>query len=305
MKTKSSSSEETDGTKAGFVSVVGRPNAGKSSLLNWILGEKIALVSHKANATRKRSNIIVMHKNAQVIFVDTPGIHKKEQLLNQFMLDEALKAIGDCDLILFLSPVSDSLKYYEDFLTFNEKNVAHIVLLTKTDNSSQEKILQKIQEFSQYQDRFKALIPVSIKKGTSKEYLLDHITKELPYHPYLYETDILTTDSMKDIYKEYIRESIFDNTCEEIPYFSDVIIEKVEELEKIEKIYAMIIVDKKSQKGILIGENGKTIQRINHQARVAIERFLMKKVFLKTFVLVKANWSKDKSFLKKIGYTID
>jgi GTPase len=292
-------------TKTGFVSVVGRPNAGKSSLLNWILGEKIALVSHKANATRKRSNIIVMHKNAQIIFIDTPGIHKKEQLLNQFMLDEALKAIGDCDLIVFLSPVNDSIESYEEFLKLNEKNVPHIVLLTKVDNFSKEKVLKKIQEFSKYQEKFKALIPVSIKKGTSKEYLLDQITKELPYHPYLYETDILTTDSSKDIYKEYIRESIFDNTCEEIPYFSDVIIEKVEELEKIEKIYATIIIDKKSQKGILIGEGGKTIRRINHQARVAIEKFLGKKVFLKTFVLVKANWSKDKSFLKKIGYILE
>ena len=103
-------------TKCGYVSVIGRPNAGKSSLLNWLVGEKIAMVSHKANATRRRSNIIVMHEDDQIVFVDTPGIHETEKLLNQFMLDEALKAMGDCDLIFFLAPVTDSLKYYEDFL---------------------------------------------------------------------------------------------------------------------------------------------------------------------------------------------
>jgi len=120
-------------TKCGYVSVVGRPNAGKSSLLNWLVGEKIAMVSHKANATRKRSNIIVMHNDDQIVFVDTPGIHETEKLLNKFMLDEALKAMGDCDLILFLAPVTDKITYYEDFLVKNKKNVKHILLLTKID----------------------------------------------------------------------------------------------------------------------------------------------------------------------------
>ena len=110
-------------TKCGYVSVVGRPNAGKSSLLNWLVGEKIAMVSHKANATRKRSNIIVMHNDDQIVFVDTPGIHETEKLLNQFMLDEALKAMGDCDLILFLAPITDKVSHYEDFLVKNKKNV--------------------------------------------------------------------------------------------------------------------------------------------------------------------------------------
>ncbi len=121
-------------TKAGFVSVIGRPNAGKSSLVNWLIGEKIAMVSHKAKATRKRSNISAMHKNAQIIFVDTPGIHEKERLLNKFMMDEAMKAMGDCDLILFLVPATDNLKDYEKFLERNTKNIPHILLLTKADS---------------------------------------------------------------------------------------------------------------------------------------------------------------------------
>ncbi len=291
-------------TKAGFVSVIGRPNAGKSSLVNWLIGEKIAMVSHKANATRKRSNIIAMHNNAQIIFVDTPGIHEKERLLNQFMMDEALKAMGDCDLILFLAPASDNLKDYIKFLGRNKKQIPHILLLTKCDSIDKKSLFKKIQEYSKYQDRFQALIPVSIKKGITQSYLLDEVVKELPEHPYLYDTDILTTDPVKDLYKEYIREAIFNYTSEEIPYFTDVIIDKVEESEGIDNVYATIIVDKKSQKGIIIGKEGKTLQKIGFESRKAIENLAGKRMFLKLFVSVKQGWSQDKELLKKIGYII-
>jgi len=292
-------------TKAGFVSVIGRPNAGKSSLLNWLIGEKIAMVSHKANATRKRSNIIAMHNNAQIIFVDTPGIHEKERLLNKFMMDEALKAMGDCDLILFLAPASDNLKDYIKFLERNKKNIPHILLLTKVDSINKKALFKKIEEYSKYQDKFQALIPVSIKKGITQSYLLDEVTKKLPEHPYLYDTEILTTDPVKDLYKEYIREAIFSNTSEEIPYFADVLIEKVEENEEIDNIYATIIVDKKSQKGIIIGKDGRTLQRIGFESRKSIENLAGKKIFLKLFVVVKQGWSQDKDLLKKIGYIIE
>jgi len=292
-------------TKAGFVSVIGRPNAGKSSLLNWIIGEKIAMVSHKANATRKRSNIIAMHENTQIIFVDTPGIHEKERLLNKFMMDEALKAMGDCDLILFLAPASDNLKDYVKFLERNVKNIPHILLLTKVDSVSKKELFRKIEEYSKHQDKFQALIPVSIKKGISQSYLLSEISKELPEHPYLYDTEILTTDPIKDLYKEYIREAVFNNTSEEIPYFTDVLVEKVEESSEIDNIYATIIVDKKSQKGIIIGKGGKTLQRIGFESRKSIENLAGKKIFLKLFVVVKQGWSQDKDLLKKIGYIID
>ena len=292
-------------TKAGFVSVIGRPNAGKSSLINWIINEKIAMVSHKANATRKRSNIIAMHNNTQIIFVDTPGIHEKERLLNKFMMDEALRAMGDCDLILFLVPASDNLKDYVKFLERNKKNIPHILLLTKADSINKKALFRKIEEYSKFQDRFQALIPISIKKGLTQSYLLDVISKELPEHPYLYDTEILTTDPLKDLYKEYIREAIFNNTSEEIPYFADVLVEKVEESVEIDNIYATIIVDKKSQKGIVIGKDGKTLQRIGFEARKSIENLAGKKIFLKLFVVVKQGWSQDKEILKKIGYTIE
>lgn len=292
-------------TKAGFVSVIGRPNAGKSSLINWLVGEKIAMVSHKANATRKRSNIIAMHDNAQIIFVDTPGIHEKERLLNKFMMSEALRAMGDCDLILFLVPASDNLKDYLKFLELNRKNIPHILLLTKIDTINKKSLFRKMKEYSKYQDRFQALIPVSIKKGIAQSYILGEISKELPEHPYLYDSEILTTDPLKDLYKEYIREAIFSNTSEEIPYFADVLVEKVEESGEVDKIYATIIVEKKSQKGIVIGKDGKTLQRIGFEARKSIEKFANKKIFLKVFVAVKQGWSQDKSLLSKFGYIVE
>ncbi len=292
-------------TKSGFVAVVGRPNAGKSSLLNWLVGEKIAMVSHKANATRKRSKIIALHKNTQIIFIDTPGIHEQERLLNQFMLEEALKAMGDCDLILFLSPVTDKMDYYLDFLKKNSKNTPHIILLTKTDQVSNEKVLKKIMEFSKYQDKFLSLIPVSIKKGVTQSYILEEISKYMPKHPYLYDPEILTTENMRDIYKEYIRESIFENTSEEIPYFADVVIESVEEEENIERIYANIIVEKKSQKGIIIGKDGQTLRRIGKKARQKIEKIINKQAFLKIFVVVKPGWSQNRELLRKMGYILD
>ena len=292
----------SDKTKAGFVAVVGRPNSGKSSLLNWLIGEKLALVSHKANATRKRMNFIVMHKNAQIIFIDTPGIHQKERLLNQFMLEEALKAIGDCDLVLFLASVKDDIKDYEEFLKLNSKKTPHIVLITKTDLVSKDYLLKKLSLYQKYQDKFLELVPISIKKGTKQSDLLDVISKYIPDHPYLYDPELLTTENLKEIYKEYIREALFNNLSDEIPYLSDVVVDRVEEGAEIEKIYAHIITEKKSQKGMIIGKAGSAIKRIGVEARKNIETLLGKKVFLKLEVVVKPGWSKDKKILADIGY---
>jgi len=291
-------------SRSGFVAVVGRPNAGKSSLLNYLVQEDLALVSSKENATRKRMNIIVMNGEDQIIFVDTPGIQKIERVLNKFMLDEALKALSDCDLILYLAPVTDSMKYYQEFLTLNKKNIPHIVVLTKVDMVSNERVLQKIVEYSKFQENFLELIPSTIKKGGSISQMLNTISKHLPVHPPYYDTEILTTQKMKDIYKEYIRESVFEKTSKEIPYFTDVVIERVIEEPSIEKIHAQIVVETQSQKGIIIGHNGATLQRIGKMARIKIEGLSGKKAFLKLFVVVKKGWSKDKKSLGELGYDI-
>ena len=292
-------------TKCGYVSVVGRPNAGKSSLLNWLVGEKIAMVSHKANATRRRSNIIVMHEDDQIVFVDTPGIHETEKLLNQFMLDEALKAMGDCDLILFLAPVTDSLKYYEDFLEKNKKNTKHILLLTKIDFVNNDELMLKLKEYEKYQEKYEAMIPISIKKATKKSDILDVVVKYLPEHPYLFDPEIMTTEHLRDLYKEFIRESIFENISDEIPYEADVMINKIEEKPNVDVIRATIIVQKDSQKGMIIGQQATALKRIGKAARIKIEKLSGKKCFLELFVSVKKNWTKNKDALKSMGYDID
>ena len=296
--------EEID-TKAGFVAVVGRPNAGKSTLLNHIVGEKLAMVSKKAQATRKRMNIIVMHGNAQIIFVDTPGIHEKERLLNQFMLDEALKAMGDSDLIIFLAPITDKLTEYEKFLKLAQaKGVKHIVVLTKIDHVKQGDILAKLSEYQKYQEYFEAIIPFSVNKKVGKKQLLDEISKYLPTSPFLYDPEILTTEHIRNIYKELIRESIFENLSDEIPYESDVTIEKIEESDTLDKVYATIVVEKETQKGMIVGQKGVGIKRVGKLAREQMELFSGKKIFLDLHVSVKKGWSKNKDGLEEFGYIV-
>lgn len=291
-------------TKCGYVSVVGRPNAGKSSLLNWLVGEKIAMVSHKANATRKRSNIIVMHNDDQIVFVDTPGIHETEKLLNKFMLDEALKAMGDCDLILFLAPVTDKISYYEDFLVKNKKNVKHILLLTKIDFVSNNEVLEKMKEYESFSDRYEAIIPISILKQTKHSDILNDVVKHLPVHPYLFDPEIMTTEHLRDLFKEFIRESIFENISDEIPYETDVLINKVDEKDNVDVIRATIIVQKSTQKGMIIGKGAEAIKRIGRDARIKIEKLTGKKCYLELFVSIKKGWTKDRQGLKDLGYDV-
>ena len=171
-------------TKAGFVSLIGRPNAGKSTLMNSLLGEKIAMVSQKANATRRRSNAIVMYEDTQIIFIDTPGIHEREKILNQYMLDEALKAMGDCDLIVYLAPVTDSVEHYKKFLELNKKKIKHIIVISKIDQVKQEKLFKTIASYNQYAQHFEALIPVAIPKKVGHNDLLKVISNNLPESPY-------------------------------------------------------------------------------------------------------------------------
>ncbi|OQX58772.1 MAG: GTPase Era [Helicobacteraceae bacterium 4484_230] len=253
-------------TKAGFVALIGRPNAGKSTLMNWLLGEKIAMVSQKANATRKRLNAIVMHKGDQIIFVDTPGLHQKEKLLNQFMLEEALKAIGDCDLVVYLAPASDSIKHYKHFLELNRHKRKHIIVLSKIDTVKQSQLLSRISEYNQFSNEFEALIPFSVTKSVGRGDLLDTIVKYLDESPYLFDPEDLTTEMVRDIYREFIREAIFENISDEIPYSSSA------------------------------------IKRIGRDSRIKIEELIGKKVYLDLFVSVKPNWTSDKKMLDELGY---
>ncbi len=299
--------ELKDKTKAGFVAVLGRPNAGKSTLLNYIAGQKLAMVSKKAQATRKRMLIIHMHKNTQMIFVDTPGIHKSERLLNRYMLDEALKAMGDSDLIIYLAPVTDKLEKYEKFLQKlkSKRDQTHIIALSKIDFVDNATLLKKLSEYQKYQDRFEAIVPISVKKETGIDALLDEIDKKLPSSAFLFDPEMPTTETIKQIYKELIRESIFENISDEIPYESDVLVESVEQRDNIDIVNAQIITEKNTQKAMIIGKNGQTIKRIGKHARSLMSQLLEKKIYLDLQVKVKKGWSKQRESLKQMGYEID
>jgi GTP-binding protein Era len=290
--------------KSGFVGIIGKPNAGKSTLLNWLLGEKIALVSSKANASRKRVNAIVMHGDDQIILLDTPGLHEKEKLLNKFMLKEALKALGDSDLVLFLADVRDDLRGYEWFLELNTKKIPHIVVLTKTDLVSKEETEKKIEEYKK-KDRALDVIPVSAVEGKGRDELLNTIVKHLPEHPYYYDPEIISTEHVRDIYKELIREALFEKLGDELPYETDILIEKIEEFDNLDKIYATIIVERTSQKGMIIGKKGKKIKDIGIYARKLLENFSGKKIYLELYVKVVPGWSKNKKMLEELGYEVE
>lgn len=283
--------------KSGFVSLIGRTNAGKSSLLNYILGEKISLVSHKVNATRRKINGIVMHGDDQIIFVDTPGLHESNKMMNKIMVEVALNAIGDSDLVLFLAPIHDSTENYEKFLNLHNA-VNHIVLLTKIDEANDEKIVQKLSEYQKFQDKFGAIIPINVKKNVFKRQILDEICKFLPEHEYFYDPELISSTNLRDIYRDFILESIFENTNSELPYSTDVIIEKVNETPNLISIYAKIITDTQSHKQILIGKNGDTIKRIGIKSKKLISAFSKVKIYVKLSVFVKKSWKNDENSIK-------
>ena len=288
--------------KSGFVSIIGRTNAGKSSFLNALLNEKIAIVSHKQNATRRKINGIVMNGEDQIIFTDTPGLHESNKAINQLLISQAIKSMGDCDLIVFLAPIHDDTSDYEKFLALNPEK-PHILVLTKVDESSNAKVLEKITQYQKFQDKFAALLTFSTKQPTYKKPLLDEICKLLPEHEYFYDPEFLTPTNQKEIFREFILEAIYENLSDEIPYLSDAIIKSVKEKTGITEIYASIITERDIHKSMIIGKNGETIKRIGIFARKLIQNLTNTKVFLKLDVVVKKGWSKEEKSLNQIiGY---
>ena len=288
--------------KSGFVSIIGRTNAGKSSFLNALLNEKIAIVSHKQNATRRKINGIVMNGEDQIIFTDTPGLHESNKAINQLLISQAIKSMGDCDLIVFLAPIHDDTSDYEKFLALNPEK-PHILVLTKVDESLNAKVLEKITKYQKFQDKFAALLTFSTKQPTYKKPLLDEICKLLPEHEYFYDPEFLTPTNEKEIFREFILEAIYENLSDEIPYLSDAIIKSVKEKTGITEIYASIITERDIHKSMIIGKNGETIKRIGIFARKLIQNLTNTKVFLKLDVVVKKGWSKEEKSLNQIiGY---
>ena len=286
--------------KSGFVSIIGRTNAGKSSLLNFLLDSKIAIVSHKQNATRRKISGIVMNDDNQIIFIDTPGLHESNKTLNRLMINEAIKSMGDCDLIVFLAPIHDNTSNYEKFLALNPEK-PHILVLTKVDETSNEVVLKKISEYQKFQNHFISLLAFSTKTQAYKKPLLDEICKLLPEHEYFYDPEFLTPTNEKEIFREFILEAIYENLSDEIPYSTDVLIDKVKEKPQIIEIYATIITDRNIHKSMIIGKNAATIKRIGINSRKMIANLANRKVFLKLNVSIKKGWNKDENTIKRLN----
>ncbi|MDR3163018.1 MAG: GTPase Era [Helicobacteraceae bacterium] len=286
-------------SKAGFVAVIGRPNAGKSTLINAMLKERIALVSRKAGATRKRQKAIVTYKNAQIVLIDTPGIEKRGSKLDEFMQKEMTGSLQEADLVYFLADMADDTADYERFLTFC--SLPHIVVLTKMDNFTFQERLRRMARYQPFADRFLSLVPVSAKKGDFTA-LLEETAKRLPKHSFYYNSDELTDQSVREICKEMIREALFDKLSDEVPYSADVIIDSFSEGQRTDKISARVIVEKESQKAIAIGRGGSAIKRVGSRSRELIERFLGKRVFLSLSVETMENWRNGTVNLAKFGY---
>ena len=295
--------------KSGFVAIIGRPNVGKSTLLNAILGEKIAIVSKKPQTTRNKIRGIKNIENAQIIFLDTPGIHTAKGYLNKFMVKEALSALEDVDCIIYMVEAAREVIEEELFIIENFKKVAPdgqppvILCINKTDMAEKNKLLPLIDQYSRLY-AFKEIIPLSAAKGEGVDELLKLIIQLLPEGPKYFPEDILTDLPERFVAAEIVREKVFEFTKQEIPYSTAVVVDRFKEnpQKKLVSISATINVERDSQKGIIIGKKGSMLKQIGTSARIDIERLLGTKVFLELFVKVQKDWTKDKKMLKEFGY---
>ena len=292
--------------KSGFCAIIGRPNAGKSTLLNQILGQKIVITTDKAQTTRKRIKGILTDNNGQIIFVDTPGVHRPLNKLGEFLLDEAKVAVPDADLILFLVDGSEPAGKGDKWIAENilkEAKVPVILVMNKVDKvKNQQKIEENLISYKLLFEENVPVVRVSAKTGRNKDTLLSNILKKLPEGEKLYPDDVVTEESMRSVAEEIIREKVLLNTQDEIPHSVAIKVDKYEEKEDIDRIFAIIYCEQKSQKGILIGKGGALLKKIGTEARIELENIVEKKVYLNLEVKVEKDWRKKDNILKNFGY---
>lgn len=288
--------------KAGFVNIIGNPNVGKSTLMNALVGERLSIITAKSQTTRHRIMGIVNGDDYQIVYSDTPGILKPAYKLQESMMDYVETAIGDADIILYVTDVvekSDKNREYIEKL--NMLTCPVILVINKIDLSDQEKVIK-------LSEQWKSLIPAaeifvaSAKEKFNLDAIFHRIVELLPSNEAWYDTDVLTDRSLRFFASEIIREKILMNYTKEIPYCCEVVIEEFKELEEKYEISAVINVMRDSQKGIIIGSKGAALKKVGTQARIDMESFFEKKVFLKIFVKVDSDWRQDKRKLKKFGY---
>jgi len=291
--------------KSGFIAIVGRPNVGKSTLLNAIVGEKLAITSRKPQTTRNRITGILNTGDGQFIFLDTPGIHDAKTPLNRCMVKAATSAFGEVDLILLLVEADRGLDPGDGLILegLRSSAVPVFLVINKVDLVEKPKLLPLIDRFRGLHD-FREIVPVSAATGEGVGRLLELIVDAMPEGPKLFPDDLFTNQSERFIAAEIVREKILELTHREIPYATAVTVDSFKEDEERNRIRiaATITVEKDSQKGILIGKGGRMLKEIGMQSRLEMERFFAAKIFLELFVRVRKDWTKDPRWLKEFGY---
>jgi GTPase len=289
--------------RSGFVSIVGRPNAGKSTLVNALVGEKISITAHQAQTTRTSVQGVLTSENSQIIFVDTPGIHKSDTLFNKRMMETVRGALQDRDLVLFVADASRRIgEEDEHAVSALNKSEKSILVLNKIDQLEDKRELLPVIENYNKLFPFVEAVPVSARTRDGLQHLRQVIESHLPEGPALYPADYLTDQPMRFLAAEVIRERILHNVRQEVPHASAILIDTWEETPKLTRIGATIHVEREGQKAILVGSKGQILKKIGTEARLELERRLETKVFLSLFVKVKPGWREDPTFLDAVDW---
>jgi len=288
--------------KVGFINIFGKPNAGKSTLLNALMGEKLAIVSSKVQTTRHRIKGILTEKNYQVVFSDTPGIIDPKYRMQEKMMNAVKNALEDSDIALFLVDIKDNWTEPDLIFSTLRLKVPAIVVLNKIDLVSEETIKKGIDFFST-RPYCKKVITISALSGVNKKKLVNALLEFLPEGEPFYNEDEITDLNTRFFVAELIREKIYELYKDEIPYHTTVIVNEFKEKTTLVKIVANIIVHRETQKGIILGAGGKMIKMLGTEARKEIEKFLQQKVFLELFVKTRPKWRYNETYLKEYGYS--
>jgi len=291
--------------KSGFVNIVGNPNVGKSTLMNALVGERISIITSKVQTTRHRIMGIVNGEDFQIVYSDTPGVLKPNYKLQESMLNFSEGALKDADVILYVTDVIESADKNIEFLAKVKQQQAPVLLvLNKIDLTDQEKLIESVEKWKELLPKAE-IIPVSALNNFNLDYLLKRIRELLPDSPPFFEKDALTDKPARFFVTEIIREKILTHYDREIPYAVEIVVEQFEESDSLIRINAVIYVERDSQKGIIIGKQGKMLKKIGTEARKDIESFFEKKVFLELFVKVEKDWRNKENTLKSFGYRLD
>ncbi|MBO5799643.1 MAG: GTPase Era [Paludibacteraceae bacterium] len=291
--------------KSGFVNIVGNPNVGKSTLMNALVGERISIITSKAQTTRHRIMGIVNGEDFQIVYSDTPGVLKPNYKLQESMLNFSTGALKDADIILYVTDTVESIDKNADFLEkIKMQHVPVLLIINKIDLTDQNKLGEMVEKWQDILP-LAEIIPVSAKNNFNLEYLLKRIKELLPDSPPFFEKDALTDKPARFFVTEIIREKILTNYDREIPYSVEVAVEQFKEEDNLIRINAVIYVERDSQKGIIIGQRGRMLKRVGTEARKDIEMFFDKKVFLELFVKVEKDWRNKDVKLKNFGYKLD